>query len=41
MGVDWIPKCELAQKVNPGEENYLTAAVGTQTLDLLIMGLAL
>ena len=35
-GVEWIPKEESAQKVDPGEENSPTAPAGIRTRDLSI-----
>ena len=41
MGVEWIPKQESAQKVDPGEENAPAAPAGIRTHDLSITSPAL
>ena len=35
-GVEWIPKSESAQKVDPGEENSPAVPAGIRTRDLSI-----
>ena len=37
MGVEWIPKEESAQIVDPGEENSPAAPAGIRTRDLSVM----
>ena len=41
MGVEWIPKYESAQKVDPGEENSPDAPAENQTYSLSVMDLSL
>ena len=36
-GVEWIPKYESAQKIDPEEDNSPTAPAGIQTHDLSVM----